>query len=133
MAETGSKGTRGWLLVYVICSLPVVTVYSVGFSGFFLDYPLWLILTITSLLAVPLLLVLLRSPKAPRWNIFQLWTIAVLMIARTVVIAIESGLAVLFPTVAGLIVFSLGWAIVWTGYFRKSVRVRNTFVERHQT
>ncbi len=31
------------------------------------------------------------------------------------------------PILLGIVIFSLGWAIVWTKYFKESVRVRNTF------
>ena len=62
------KGVQGWLWVYVIGSIPLMVVYSMGLSGWFFEYPIGLMLAIFLVLAIPLLLLLLKSPRAPRWN-----------------------------------------------------------------
>ena len=59
-------------------------VYSMGLSGFFFDYPVGLMVAIFLLLATPLALVALKSPRAPRWNIAQLWIVVALMAVRAV-------------------------------------------------
>ncbi len=106
MERSKLNGVRGWLLLYLIGS-------------------------------VPLLLIVLKSPRAPRWNIALLWIATVLMTLRSVaVILMPSG--TLHPMslgealgVAGILVAiigtALGWAILWTQYFRLSARVRATF------
>ena len=96
-------------------------------------------LAIFVLLAVPLLLVLRKSPKAPRWNIAALWIMAALMILRSISVILfpmssddapplrgDELLAVLRP-LGVIVAVALGWATVWTRYFRNSLRVRNTF------
>ncbi len=129
-------GVKGWLLVYLICSIPLLMFYSMGLSGWFFDYPFVLMVVIFLLLAVPLLLILLRSPKAPRWNIAVLWIVAVLMTLRSISVFLmpvsgeemsREELLVVVVTLSGIVSVSLGWAIVWTKYFKESVRVRNTF------
>ena len=63
------------------------------------------------------------------------WTIVVLMTLRSISVFLEPGgnemnigerLSVAL-TLSVIVSISLGWAIVWTKYFKKSVRVRNTF------
>ena len=132
-------GVRGWLLVYVVGSIPVLLFLSAGLSGWFLDYPTGLWLAIFLVLASPLWLLLLRSPEAPRWNIAALWTASILITVRIVYGVlfqrIQDGLPRLtgeelldaLPLLLGIVVLSLGWATAWTRYFRTSVRVRNTF------
>lgn len=139
MKRNDEEGLGGWIVVYVIGSIPLLTIYSMGLSGWFFEYPIGLMLAIFFLLAVPLLLVLRKSPKAPRWNIAALWIMAALMILRSISV-------ILFPTSSydasplsgdellavaqplGVIVaVALGWAMAWTQYFRNSARVRNTF------
>ncbi len=121
---------------YLICSIPLLMVYSMGLSGWFFDYPFVLMVVIFLLLAVPLLLVLLKSPKAPRWNIALLWIVAVLMTLRSISVVLmpvsgeemsREELLVVVVTLSAIVSVSLGWAIVWTKYFKESVRVRNTF------
>ena len=130
------EGIKGWLLVYLICSIPLLMVYSMGLSGWFFDYPFVLMVVIFLLLAVPLMLILLKSPKAPRWNIAVLWIIVVLMTLRSISVFLmpvsgeemsREELLVVAVTLSGIVSLSLGWAIVWTKYFKESVRVRNTF------
>lgn len=142
MEGNNEEGIGGWIVVYIIGSIPLLTVYSMGLAGWFFEYPVGLMLAIFILLAVPLLLVLRKSRKAPRWNIAALWIMAALMILRSISV-------ILFPTTGegasplrgdellavarplGVIVaVSLGWAMVWTQYFRNSARVRNTFCRK---
>ena len=139
MRGEGARGIRGWLLVYVVCSIPVLLFFSAGLAGWFLDYPIGLWLTVFVVLASPLLLILSRSPEAPRWNIAALWSASILITVRIVYGVlfqrIQEGrprlsgeeLLDALPLLLGIVAFSLGWAIAWTKYFRTSVRVRNTF------
>ena len=139
----GNSGLNGWLLVYVIGSITVLMFYSAALSGWFFDYPIVLFLVILLLLAkaptIPLLFILLKSPKAPRWNIAMVWIASALITLRIIYgvlfqatqearppVSGEELLAAM-PTLLGTVVFSLGWAAIWTRYFRRSVRVRNTF------
>ncbi len=141
MAGAVVEGIKGWLLVYIIGSIPVLMFYSGGLSGWFFEYPIVLVLVIFLLLAIPLLLILLKSPKAPQWNIAMLWIAAILLTLRIVggLLFQEEGqpplsrerLLEAMPTLLGIVIFSLGWTIIWTKYFKKSVRVRNTFGKRH--
>jgi len=133
------EGVKGWLLVYLIASIPPMMVYSMGLSGWFLEYPFLLMVAIFLLLAIPLLLILLKSPRAPRWNIALVWIVVVLMTLRSVSVFLfpmasegeppmsNEELTGIIAVLSGIVAFSLGWAIVWTKYFRESVRVRNTF------
>ena len=140
MAGENVEGIKGWLLVYIIGSIPVLMFYSAGLSGVF-GYPLVLALVIFLLLAIPLLLILLKSPKAPQWNVAMLWIAAILLTLRIVsgLLFQEEGQPPLsrerllgaMPTLLGIVTFSLGWTIIWTKYFKKSVLVRNTFGKRH--
>ena len=128
------EGIKGWLLVYLIGSIPPLMVYSMGLSGWFFEYPIWLVAAIFLLLAVPLLLIPFRSPKAPMWNIAMLWVVVALMTLRSISVFVESGgemsreeLADTVVVLSQIVGFSIVWALLWTGYFKKSVRVRNTF------
>jgi len=142
MEGNNEEGIGGWIVVYIIGSIPLLTVYSMGLSGWFFEYPIGLMLAIFILLAVPLLLVLRKSPKAPRWNIAALWTMAALMILRSISVILfpmsgedasplrgDELLAVAQP-LGVIVAVSLGWAMVWTQYFRNSARVRNTFCRK---
>ena len=139
MKRNDEEGLGGWIVVYVIGSIPLLAVYSMGLSGWFFEYPIGLMLAIFILLAVPLLLVLRKSPKAPQWNIAGLSIMATLMILRSISV-------ILFPTsgddasplrgdellavahlLGAIMAVALGWAMAWTQYFRNSARVRNTF------
>ena len=133
------EGMRGWLWVYVIGSIPLMVVYSMGLSGWFFEYPIGLMLAIFLVLAIPLLLLLLKSPQAPRWNIATLWTVAVLMTLRALSVFVfpmaDQGeppmsaeeLPGVVLTLSVIVSVTLGWAMVWTKYLKTSVRVRNTF------
>ena len=130
------EGIKGWLLVYVSGSIPLLMGYAMGLSGWFFEYPIVLMVTIFLLLASPLLLILLRHPKAPLWNIGVLWTLVILMGLRSISVFLlpvsgeemnSEELAVVVMMLSGIVSISIGWAMVWTMYFRVSVRVRNTF------
>ncbi len=139
------QGVTGWLLVYIIGSIPLTMTYSMGLSGWFFDYPYSLMVAIFLVLAIPLVLIPLKSPRAPQWNIAMLWITVVLMTLRSLNVFLlpfggegqaplrgEEQLAVIL-TLSAIVSCSLGWAIVWTNYFWKSVRVRNTFSVRSRT
>ena len=130
------EGIKGWLLVYVSGSIPLLMVYAMGLSGWFFEYPIALMVTIFLLLAFPLLLILLRHPKAPLWNIAVLWTLVILMGFRSISVFLlpvsgqemsSEELPVVVIMLSGIVSISIGWAMVWTKYFRESVRVSNTF------
>lgn len=142
MKRNDEEGIGGWIVVYVIGSIPLLTIYSMGLSGWFFEYPVSLMLAIFVLLAVPLLLVLRKSPKAPRWNVVALWVMATLMILRSISVILfpmssddapplrgDELLAVVQP-LGVIVAVAVGWAMVWTRYFRNSVRVRNTFCSK---
>lgn len=134
------EGIGGWIVVYVIGSIPLLMVYSMGLAGWFFEYPIGLMLAIFILLAIPLLLVLRKSPKAPRWNIAALWIMAALMILRSTSVILFPMSSDDAPPLRGdelravaqplgvIVAVALGWAMVWTRYFRNSARVRSTFV-----
>jgi hypothetical protein len=131
------SGVGGWLLVYLIASIPLFFIYAVGVSGAFSDYPFLLVIAIFLIFSVPLWLLASRAPNAPRWNIGMLWMTAGLMTLRSLAVLISPFLAEGPPDIAelptistvlpGIVAFSFGWAIAWTKYFRESARVRNTF------
>ena len=130
------EGIKGWLLVYVSGSIPLLMVYAMGLSGWFFEYPIVLMVTIFLLLASPLLLILLRHPKAPLWNIAVLWILVILMALRSISVFLlpvsgeemsSEELPVVVMMLSGIVSISIGWALVWTMYFRESMRVRNTF------
>ena len=78
------EGIRGWLLVYIIGSIPVLLFVSAGLSGWFFEYPIGLALAIFLLLASPLMLILLKSSGAPQWNIAALWIASLLITVRII-------------------------------------------------
>ena len=135
MEGDNMKGIKGWLLVYLIGSIPLLIMYSMGFSGWFFEYPFILMVIIFFVLAIPLWLIMLKSLKAPRWNISMWWIIVVLMTLRSISVFLEPGgkemniIEMLSVALALLIIVSISlvWAIIWTKYFKKSIRVRNTF------
>ncbi len=132
-------GVAGWLLVYLIGSVPFLLLHSAGLSGWFLDYALWLLAAIFLLLASPLALIVLKSPRAPRWNVIVLWVVALQMTLRAAAVPFNRETdvaaqgrspeewAAAIAILAVIVVGSLAWATIWTVYFRRSHRVRNTF------
>lgn len=133
------RGIGGWLWTYLIGSVPLTAIYSIGLSGWFVDYPIGLMVVIFLLLATPLALIPLKFQRAPQWNISALWIIVALMTLRSVnVFLLPYGnegqpplegkeLLATVLTLSAIISVSLGWAIIWTRYFMQSVRVKNTF------
>ena len=132
-------GLGGWLVLYLCASTPYLLFHSAGLSGLF-GYPLWLLVAIFLLLASPLALILLKSPRAPVWNVVALWVVAFSITLRAAAVPFtlpSSGAAdrrdpeewaVAIATLAVIVFVSLAWATIWTAYFRRSVRVRNTFL-----
>jgi len=135
MEEDSIKGIKGWLLVYLIGSILLLIMYSMGLSGWFFEYPFILMVIIFFVLAIPLWLIILKSPKAPQWNISMWWTVVVLMTLRSISVFLEPGgkemnikeMLSVALTLLIIVSISLVWAIIWTKYFKKSIRVRNTF------
>ena len=124
------EGIRGWLLVYLVGSVPVALFYAVGLAGRFFDYHMGLVAGIFLVLTAPLILVVLKSASAPGWNIASLWvgggSIALVMLAGAIS-ADEARLREAGPTLAAIAVFSIAWAVVWTMYLLTSERVARTF------
>ena len=135
MERDSRKGIKGWLLVYLIGSTPLLIMYSMGLSGWFFEYPFILMVTIFLVLTIPLCLIILKSPKAPQCNISMWWTIVVLMTLRSISVFLEPGgkemsikeMLSVALTLLVIVSISLVWAIIWTKYFKKSIKVRNTF------
>ncbi len=135
-------GVGGWLLIYVCGSIPFLLFHSAGLSGWFLDYSLWLLAAIFLVLASPLALILMKSPRAPGWNVFALWVVALLITLRAAAVPFnpETGgaaqtrgpgeWAAAIAILAAIVPGSLAWATIWTAYFRRSLRVRNTWPPR---
>ena len=137
--ENLPAGLGGWLLFYLCASIPYLLFHSAGLSGIF-GYPLWLLAAIFLLLSSPLALILRKSPRAPRWNVVALWAVALSITLRAgaVPFARPSGdaasrrspeeWAAAIVILVVIVAASLAWAVIWTAYFRRSARVRNTFV-----
>lgn len=131
-------GLGGWLLLYLCASVPYLLFHSAGLSGLF-GYPLWLLAAIFVLLSLPLALILLKSPRAPGWNVVALWVVALSITLRAAAVpfTLPSGAAedrrspeewaVAVAILVAIVAASLAWAAIWTAYFRRSVRVRNIF------
>ena len=113
------RGVRGWLLVCLIGSIPLLMVYLIGLPGLFFDYPIGLLVVIFLVFAVPLALILLQCPSAPQWNIVALRTTAVFITLRSISVFLMSDSNeqmssadwnVVAPTLVGLISTAVGWA-----------------------
>ena len=125
------EGIGGWLLVYLAGSVPVTLFYAAGVGGWFFDYHRGAVAGIFSLLAAPLVLVLLRVPSAPAWNIGSLWvgTGSILLILLAGALGADGArLREVAGTVAIIALASTTWATVWTMYFLRSDRVARTFL-----
>lgn len=132
-------GLGGWLMLYLCASVPYLLFHSAGLSGLF-DYSLPLLAAIFLLLSSPLALVLLKSPLAPRWNVVALWVVALSIALRAAAVPFThrsdadahrrspEEWAAAIAILAVIMAASLAWATIWTAYFRRSVRVRNTFL-----
>ena len=114
---------RGWLLVYLIGSVPLLAFYAMGLSGWFHDYPWMLMVAIFTGLSVPLALLILKIPSAPLFNIILLWASAGLITLRISYAALQmesetlKGEAMMLVMI---VVVAMGWALIWTGYFAAS-------------
>ena len=123
-------GIDGWLLVYLMGSVPLALFYAAGLSGWFLDYHLGLFAGIFLVLTVPLVLVVLKLPSAPAWNIASLWVgagLISLVVLTGALSADEARLKEVGVIVAAIVSISIAWAVVWTMYFLTSDRVARTF------
>ncbi len=123
-------GISGWLLVYLVASVPASLFYSVGVAGRFSDYHPGLVAGVFLVLATPLVLLVLEHPSAPAWNIASLWAGAGSVSLIVVVGALSTDKTRLAEVrmIATTIVFlSTAWAIAWTAYFLTSKRVAMTF------
>jgi len=116
---------KGWLLVYVACSVFVSLFYAAGLAGRFFDYHWAAIAAFSFVLAVPLMLAVLKVSSAPAWNIASLW-VGAGSISLTVLVGVlnvdSERLREVAPTVVLIVVSSIACA-VWTVYFVRSKRV----------
>ena len=131
-----SNNIRGWILVYLIGSIPILMIYSMALSGWFFEYPFILMVSIFLVLSLPLLLIIIKYPKAPWWNKFMWRSVVILMTLRSISIFLEPNankmtldeIINLSLTLLSIVSISVIWLIVWTKYFNKSIRVKNTFL-----
>lgn len=110
----------GWLLVYLIGSVPILAFYAVGLSGWLFDYPWSLMVAIFLVFSVPPILLILRVSSAPAWNIVLLWVSAGLISVRSLHAAFQMNSAAILaegPTLVIIVAVALFWAIAWTKYF----------------
>jgi len=109
----------GWLGFYIIGSVPLLAFCSAGLSGWFFDYPIWLFIGIFTLLAMPLVLLILKVPSAPTWNVTMLWVAAGLIIIRIasgIILSEKVLLSSHWLTFVTIVSIALAWAISWTWY-----------------
>ena len=104
--------------------------YAAGFAGWFFDYPMPLFISLLVVLAIPLVLILLKSPEAAGWNIFMLRTASILLMVRIVSALLFqrrlegrppiSGVELLdaLPVLLGIVTISVAWTMIWTRYFK---------------
>ena len=131
-----SNNIRGWILVYLIGSIPILMIYSMELSGWFFEYPFILMVSIFLVLSLPLLLIIIKYPKAPWWNKFMWRSVVILMTLRSISIFLEPNankmtldeIINLSLTLLSIVSISVIWLIVWTKYFNNSIRVKNTFL-----
>ena len=131
-----SNNIRGWILVYLIGSIPILMIYSMALSGWFFEYPFILMVSIFLVLSLPLLLIIIKYPKAPWWNKFMWRSVVILMTLRSISIFLEPNankmtldeIINLSLTLSSIVSISVIWLIVWTKYFNNSIRVKNTFL-----
>ena len=85
------------------------------------------------ILAVPLVLLVLRLPSAPTWNIASLWvgagSISVILLVAALT-ADETRFREVMATMAIILFPSIAWAGIWTMYFLRSDRVAKAFAYR---
>ncbi len=131
-----SNNIRGWIVVYLIGSIPILMIYSMALSGWFFEYPFILMVSIFLVLSLPLLLILIKYPKAPWWNILMWRSVVILMTLRSISIFLEPNankmaldeIINLSLTLLSIVSISVIWLIVWTKYFNNSIRVKNMFL-----
>ena len=131
-----SNNIRGWILVYLIGSIPILMIYSMALSGWFFEYPFILMVSIFLVLSLPLLLIIIKYPKAPWWNKFMWRSVVILMTLRSISIFLEPNankmtldeIINLSLTLLSIVSISVIWLIVWTKYFNNSIRVKSTFL-----
>ncbi len=133
------EGLGGWLMFYIIFSIPVLLFYSAGLSGWFFEYPLILLFAIFTISITPIVLILMKSSKAIYWNIFMSRVMTALLLLRIfyglIVYRIigqqppmnSIELVKALPMLVSIIVLALGWASLWIKYFQTSKRIKNTF------
>ena len=124
------ESIRGWLLIYLIGTGPVLAFWSAGLSGWVLDYPLWLFLSIFTLFLVPLLLLILKVPSAPVWNIAMLWSGTILLCVRIfwAIVQMDRALEQFECLImAAIVCGSFAWVVPWTCYFLVSRRVAEIY------
>jgi len=122
---------KGWLLVYLIGSVPLTLFYAAGLSGRFFNYRMGVLAGLFVVLAAPLVMVILQYSSAPAWNIASLWAGAgsiSLVVLLGALSADEARFKEVDVTVMVIIAISIAWAVVWTMYFLKSERVARTFI-----
>lgn len=132
MGMFSNDRTTIWLMVYLIGSIPVLMFYAAGFAGWFFDYPMPLFISLFVVLAIPLVLILLKSPEAARWNIFMLRTASILLMVRLVSALLfqrrlegrptisTAELLDALPILLGIVTFSVAWTIIWTRFFKEA-------------
>ena len=131
-----SNNIRGWIVVYLIGSIPILMIYSMALSGWSFEYPFILMVSIFLVLSLPLLLILIKYPKAPWWNILMWRSVVILMTLRSISIFLEPNankmaldeIINLSLTLLSIVSISVIWLIVWTKYFNNSIRVKNMFL-----
>ena len=131
-----SNNIRGWFVVYLIGSIPILMIYSMALSGWSFEYPFILMVSIFLVLSLPLLLILIKYPKAPWWNILMWRSVVILMTLRSISIFLEPNankmaldeIINLSLTLLSIVSISVIWLIVWTKYFNNSIRVKNMFL-----
>ena len=124
------KGISGWLLLYLVGSVPVILFYAVGLAGRFFDYHLGVVAGVFFVLVLPLLLIVLGVESAPAWNIASLWIGAgsITLILLVGALTADAGrFKEAAATMAIIALASNAWAAVWTVYFLKYYRVVTTF------
>jgi len=124
------KSISGWLLVYLVGSALMTLFYATGLAGRFFDYHAAAITGIFLILGTPLLLVVMKVPSAPIWNIASLWVGAgsislVLLIAAFNVDAAR--LKEVGAMIVLIVIAATTWAAIWTAYFLRSGRVALVF------
>ncbi len=131
------QGIKGWLLLYTVLLVLVIIMAAevIAFQGwvfFGLDlkgqmFIYFQIITL-ALYCISLFAILNKLKNAPKWTIISLW------FGSIAAIAISIGLPLIYETEIGsmetvrTLLLSITAPIIWTLYFLKSKRVKNTFI-----